>query len=78
MPQCFLRRETGISSIVDPPEVDPVDLAARHHCKVERQVRKAPARLRIALHHVFQAFDDRGSAELDVTLDDGSTAHDGR
>ena len=63
----------GVTAIIHPPEVDPVDLAARHDGQVEGQVRKAPARLWISLDDVLEAFDDRRSAELDVTLHDGST-----
>ena len=73
MPERLLRCKTGVTAIVNPPEIDPVDLAARHDGQVEGQVRKAATGLGVALHHVLETLDDRRSAELDVTLHDGST-----
>jgi hypothetical protein len=30
MPECLLCRQTGVAAIIDPPEIDPVDLAPRY------------------------------------------------
>ena len=73
MPERVLRCQAGVTAIIDPPEIDPIDLAARHDSYVERQVREAAARLGITLHYVLEALNDPCSAEFDVTLHDGST-----
>lgn len=70
MAERVLRGQGRIAPVVDPPEVNTVDIAAGDDSKVEHQVREASSRLGVALNYMLEAFDDGGTAELDVPLDD--------